>query len=185
MDQGHNPTGSPNAGAAANNLFEQDITYAVGTYLANILAEDYRFDVRVSRTTPTEVLGTNNATSLARRVQMANSWPADYFISIHGNANVNPAIHGAEVYVYAKNSPAGDLATSILDEIVRRVGIKNNQVRENPSLYVLRRTQMPAVLVELGYLTNLGDVQHLINDQYQYAYAIYVGLLNYLNMPQL
>lgn len=184
VDQGHNPSGF-NAGAEGFGLREQDITYAVGSYLADILRSDYRFDVRTSRTTPTEVLGTSNATSLARRVEMANSWPADYFISIHVNANSNPAINGAEAYVYRAEGEAYDLAVDILDEIVRRVGIKNNQVRVNSSLYVLRRTRMPAVLVELGYITNEGDVQHLINDQYQYAYAIYVGLLNYLNMPQL
>jgi len=184
VDQGHNPSGF-NAGAEGFGLREQDITYAVGSYLADILRSDYRFDVRTSRTTPTEVLGTSNATSLARRVEMANSWPADYFISIHVNSNSNPAVNGAEAYVYRTGGEAYDLAVDILDEIVRRVGIKNNQVRVNSSLYVLRRTRMPAVLVELGYITNEGDVQYLINDQYQYAYAIYVGLLNYLNMPQL
>jgi len=184
VDQGHNPSGF-NAGAEGFGLREQDITYAVGTYLANILNADYRFEARTSRTTPTEVLGTSNATSLQERVYMANSWPADYFISIHVNASENPAINGAEVYVYQENTPAYYLAEDILDEIVRRLGIKNNLVRTNPSLYVLRRTTMPAVLVELGYITNYNDAQLLANNQYQFAYAIYVGLLNYLNLPQL
>lgn len=185
VDQGHNPTGSPNAGAAGFGLREEDITYHVGMYLVNILEADYRFEVRASRNTPTEVLGTSNATSLRRRVELANSWPADYFISIHVNANTNPAINGSEVYVYRTGSEAFYLAEHILSEIVRRVGTKNNGVRVNSSLYVLRRTTMPAVLVELGYITNEGDIQYLIEDQYQYAYAIYVGLLNFLNLPQL
>jgi len=82
VDQGHNPSGF-NAGAEGNGLREQDITYAVGAYLADLLAADPRFEVRTSRNSPTEVLGTSNATSLRERVNMANSWPADYFISIH------------------------------------------------------------------------------------------------------
>jgi N-acetylmuramoyl-L-alanine amidase len=184
VDQGHNPSGF-NAGAEGFGLREQDITYMVGAYLADILSNDYRFEVRTSRTTPTEVLGTTNATSLRQRVDMANSWPADYFISIHVNANDNPAINGSEVYIYRDNTPAASLAHEVLDEIVRRVGTQNNGVRENPSLYVLRRTQMPAILVELGYITNPNDVQLLANDQYQFAYGIYVGLLNYLGLPQL
>ncbi|WP_394918111.1 N-acetylmuramoyl-L-alanine amidase [uncultured Robinsoniella sp.] len=184
VDQGHNPSGF-NAGAEGNGLREQDITYAVGAYLADLLAADPRFEVRTSRNSPTEVLGTSNATSLRERVNMANSWPADYFISIHVNSNTNPAINGSEVYVYRPDSVPYYLAQNILDEIVRRVGTKDNGVRINPGLYVLRRTNMPAVLVELAYISNTSDAQHLRDDQYQFAYGIYVGLLNYLGLPQL
>lgn len=184
VDQGHNPSGI-NAGAEAFGYREQDITYIVGIYLANILSNDPRFEVRVSRPTPETVLGTSNATSLRERVYMANSWPADYFISIHVNANPNPDVNGSEVYVYDLDSTSADLAEEILMEIVRRTGTKYNGVRENPALYVLRRTQMPSVLVELGYITNYDDLQILINDQYQFAYGIYVGLLNYLGLPQI
>lgn len=43
---------------------------------------------------------------------------------------------------------------------------------------------MPAVLVELGYITNYEDNQRMINEPYQFAYGIYVGLLNYLGLKQ-
>ena len=104
IDPGHNPTGGPNTGAEGNGLREQDVNYTVGSYLAELLRADARFAVRLSRNTPTESLGTSNATSLAARVNAANSWPADYFISIHCNANVNPAVNGSEVYVYQQNT---------------------------------------------------------------------------------
>lgn len=185
IDQGHNPTGYHNTGAEGFGLKEQDITYQVGAYLADILDSDDRFEVRTSRPTPTTVLGTNNASSLRARVEAANSWPADYFISIHVNSNPNPDINGSEVYIYRTGTQAEKLATAILNEIVRRVGTKYNGVRTNPALYVLRKTNMPAVLVELAYISNEGDVEKLKNDQYQFAYAIYVGLLNYLGLPQL
>lgn len=178
IDQGHNPSGV-NAGAEGFGLREQDITYNVGTYLANILSHDNRFDVRTSRNTPTESLGTSNAESLAQRVNMANEWPADYFLSIHANANENPAINGSEVYVFKEGSQAYYLAQHILNAIVKRVKTKDNGVRINPSLYVLRKTTMPAALIELGYITNASDAQKLENDQYQFAYAIYEGLLSY------
>ena len=77
IDQGHNPTNYHNSGAVGNGLYEQDITYQVGVYLAEMLSEDPRFEVMLSRSTPDTVLGTNNATSLAERVRMANHWPAD------------------------------------------------------------------------------------------------------------
>ena len=180
VDQGHNPSG-PNTGAEGSGLLEQDVTYAVGVCLADLLRADPRFEVRLSRSTPEEILGTSNATSLAERVRLANEWPADYFISIHCNANVNPAVNGTEVYVYRENTQAYWLAQHVLAGIVARVGTRDNGVRVRPSLYVLRRTQMPAILVELAYLTNTSDAMKLENDPFGFAQGIYNGLLSYFD----
>lgn len=115
---------------------------------------------------------------------MANVWGADYFLSIHVNANTNPAVNGTEAYVYRSDSEAYYMGEDIVAEIVRRLGTKNNGVFVRPSLYVLRRTSMPAVLIELAYITNYEDALLLSTEQYQFAYAIYVGLLNYFGYPQ-
>lgn len=184
IDQGHNPSGV-NAGAEGFGLREQDINYNVGIYLANLLNDDPRFEARTSRTYPEESLGTSNASSLAQRVQLANSWPANYFISIHCNSNVNPEINGTEVYVYQNYTQAYYLAEHVLQAIVSRVGTRNNGVRVNSSLYVLRRTNMPSILVELAYISNASDAEKLENDQYQFAYAIYEGLLSYFGFEPL
>ena len=178
IDQGHNPQGI-NAGAEGFGLREQDITYNVCIYLADLLRKDSRFEVRTSRNSPDEVLGTSNSTSLAARVNAANSWPANYFLSIHVNANTNPSVNGTEVYVYQEYSQSYYLAERVLNSIVSDVGTKNNRVRVRPSLYVLRRTNMPAILVELAYITNASDAEKLKNNQYQFAEAIYSGLLSY------
>lgn len=178
IDQGHNPQGV-NAGAEGNGLREQDITYNVGVMLAQLLREDPRFSVRLSRNSPNESLGTSNATSLQARVRMANSWPANYFISIHCNANPNPAIHGSEVYVYQEGTQSYWLAQHVLRGVVEQAGTRDNGVRVNPSLYVLRRTTMPAILVELAYLTNTIDAAKLRDDQPDFARGIYYGLLSY------
>ncbi len=179
IDQGHNPTGYHNAGAVGNGLFEQDITYQVGVYLANLLNADPRFEARLSRPTPTTVLGTNNATSLQERVRLANEWPANYFISIHCNANPNPAINGTEVYIYQLGTQANWMAQQIMDGIVQTVGTRNNGIRVNQSLYVLRRTTMPSLLVEMGYLTNSSDAQKLRDNQYGFAYGMFIGIMRY------
>lgn len=184
VDQGHNPYGF-NAGAEGFGIREQDVTYQVGVYLANILNSDSRFTAITSRQTPDEILGYDNSSSLRTRTELANNWGADYFLSIHVNANVNPAINGTEAYVYSANSPSYYLGEDIVREIVRRLGTKNNGVYVRPSLYVLRRTSMPAVLIELAYISNEEDAILLANEPYQFAYAIYVGLLNYLGLPQI
>lgn len=181
VDQGHNP-GNINAGASGNGLIESEITYQVGIYLAQYLTQDPNFEVKVSRLFPDTVLGSDASSSLRERVYQANTWPADYFISIHANSNPNPNIQGSEVYVYREPSTSATLARYVLESIVDIVGMKDNQVRVNSSLYVLRNTTMPAILVELGYLTNESDAQKLENDQQAFAYAIYQGLRNYLGL---
>ena len=181
IDQGHNPSGV-NTGAEGNGLKEQDITYEVGRRLFNLLSANPNFEARLSRPTEETVLGTSNTTSLRERVYLANSWPADYFLSIHTNGSTNPSANGTEVYVYREDSPAYFLGLDILNAIVERMGTRNRGVRENPSLYVLRNTDMPAVLIELAYISNFEDSQKLKNDPQGFAQAIYNGLLRYFDL---
>ena len=81
IDQGHNPV-NPNAGAEGNGYREQDIVYRIGQELAALLRANESFEVRLSRPTADTQLGTSNASSLAARVNDANRWGADYFISL-------------------------------------------------------------------------------------------------------
>ncbi len=179
IDQGHNPSGYFNSGAEGNGLTESEINYQVGLYLQNLLNNDSRFETRVSRPEPSTVLGIDNVSSLAERVRLANEWPANYFISIHSNSNPNPLINGTEVYIYQFFTQSQWLAEQVMDGITQMVGTRDNGIRENPFLYVLRYAQMPAILVELAYLSNLSDSQKLRNNQYQFAYGIYLGIMRY------
>ena len=181
IDQGHNPT-NPNAGAEANGVREQDVTYEVGVRLADLLRANPNFEVRLSRNSPDEQLGTSNATSLAARVNAANSWPADYFISLHCNASTNTTASGSEVYVYSETSPAFPLGAAILVGLQNATGLRNRGMFIRPSLYVLRRTNMPALLVEMGYLTNPEDARLLSTDPQSFARGIYNGMLSYFQL---
>ena len=181
VDQGHNPE-NPNAGAEANGVREQDVTYEVGMRLAELLRANPHFEVRLSRNSPTEQLGTSNATSLAARVNAANSWGADYFISLHCNASTVTTASGSEAYVYSVGSAAYYLGEQILSGLHYATGLPNRGVRTNPGLYVLRRTTMPAVLVEMGYLTNPYDAELLSTDPQSFARGIYNGIVDYLNL---
>lgn len=179
IDQGHNPTGHPDVGASWYGQDEQNITYQIGIYLAEMLNNDPRFEARVSRPTPYTVLGTTVVSALNARVAMANQWPANYYISIHCNANPNTAINGTEVYIYKLYAHANWLAEQVLDGIVEAVGTKNNGVKVNPTLYVLRKTNMPAILVETAYMSNPSDAAKLRDNQYQFAQGIHTGIMRY------
>ena len=82
IDQGHNPQ-NPNAGAEGNGLREQDIVFRIGILLADLLRANGNFEVRLSRPEAGTVIGNSNSQSLRLRVDDANSWDADYFISLH------------------------------------------------------------------------------------------------------
>lgn len=181
IDQGHNPS-APNTGAEGNGLREQDITYEVGIRLAELLRQNGNFEVRLSRPTPTTQLGNSNASSLRVRVNDANSWGADYFVSIHTNASSQASANGTEVLVYTEPSRAANLAEDILENLTNITGLASRGVKERPGLYVLRKTNMPAVLVELGFITNRADAIRMRDNPQLFAQGIYQGILEYLNL---
>ncbi len=181
IDQGHNPV-NPNAGATGNGLREQDLVYTIGQELAELLRANGSFEVRLSRPTPETQLGNSNASSLAARVNEANRWGADYFISLHTNAAEQSSATGVEAYAYAKGTRAFSLGTDILAELSVLTGLRNRGMKARPSLYVLRKTAMPAVLVELGFITNPRDAALMRDQPELFARGVYRGLLDYLNL---
>lgn len=181
VDQGHNPV-NPNAGAEGNGLREQDITYNVGIILADLLRNNPNFEVRTSRNSPDEQLGTSNASSLAARVNAANQWGADYFISLHTNASTNPTASGTEAYAYSEASEGFRLGETIVEQISLITGLDDRGVFSRPSLYVLKRTQMPSTLIEMGFITNPRDAALMANQPDLFALGIYNGILEYFGL---
>ena len=178
IDQGHNPV-NPNAGAEYAGVREQDVTYDVGIRLAGLLRADPAFSVRTSRSDPEQVLGSTNAQSLALRVSAANDWGADYFLSLHTNAAENESAEGAEAFVYSMRGEAAVFAERILIEYCAATGMRDRGVFARPGLYVLRRTAMPAALVETGFISNRYDRAILTEQPDLCARGLYAGIMKY------
>lgn len=182
IDQGHNPTGF-NTGAEGNGFFEQDITYTVGRLLYERFAENPAFEARLSRPTESTIIGSSNNSSLRVRVEQANAYGADLFISIHTNAAESSAATGTEALVY---SPASTVAREVAERILTQLnlitGLRNRGIVYRPGLYVLRRTAMPAVLVELGFITNPADAELMVYSPQLFAEGIYRGVLQYYGL---
>ena len=178
IDQGHNPK-NPNAGAEGNGLREQDIVYPIGIELAELLRANGNYDVRLSRPTPTTQIGTSNTTSLRLRVSDANSWGADYFISLHTNASSISSARGCEAFAFSRPSEAFSLGESILDSLSEVTGLRNRGMQGRTNLYVLRKTAMPAVLVELGFISNPSDAALMSQNPALFAEGLYQGIVNY------
>lgn len=182
IDQGHNPSGF-NTGAEGNGFFEQDITFEIGRRLFALLESNPAFTPRLSRPSENTVLGTNNSSSLKARVDEANTWGADIFLSLHTNAAENPRASGSEALVY---SPESTVALEIAEDILRQLhlvsGLRNRGIVFRPGLYVLKETSMPAVLVEMGFISNPYDAELMAYSPNLFALGIYRGLLEYYGL---
>ena len=178
IDQGHNPQ-NPNAGAEGNGLREQDIVFKVGIELSELLRQNGNFDVRLSRPDADTQIGESNSTSLRLRVADANAWGADYFISIHTNASSQSAATGSEAFAFSSPSAAFSLGEDILEGLAETTDLRNRGMQVRTNLYVLRRTDMPAVLVELGFISNPRDASLMNTRPDLFAEGIYRGIVEY------
>ena len=172
IDPGH---GGVNPGAiAASGLQEADVTLDIGLRLGRIL-KNRGYEVDYSRTENTTV-------SLAQRAQAANSWGADYFISIHCNSNPDPIYKGTSTYCFRLGIPAAVLAEYVNTALIEAIGTPDLGVM-TANFAVLRRTQMPAILVETAFLSNPEEAALLAEPVFRENCAIGIanGIDNYLS----
>lgn len=146
LDAGH---GGVEPGAVYQGRQEKDDTLALTLAVGEILS-DRGYDVLYTRTTDVYDSPTQKAAK-------ANESGADLFISIHRNAFPTPnTASGVESLVYDLSGIKLEIAESI-DEQLAQIGFRDLGVKARPNLTVLKRTQMPAVLVEAGFLDNESD----------------------------
>ncbi|WAL62574.1 N-acetylmuramoyl-L-alanine amidase [Thermocoleostomius sinensis] len=171
IDAGH---GGRDPGAVGiGGLRETDVVLDISLQVAQIL-EQQGVRVILTRRDDREI-------DLEPRVQTANRANANLFISIHANAISldRPDVNGVETYYY---SDAGQrLAQVIHNTVVRLTNSRDRRVRF-ARFYVLRNTTMPAVLVEVGFVTGAEDAQRLADPSFrtQMAEAIAAGILQYV-----
>lgn len=112
--------------------------------------------------------------------ETANDWDADIFVSIHCNSAEAEEACGTETFAYDLDGGEGEkLATCIQDQIVDALNTVDRGVKANPELFVLKYTGMPAVLVELGFISNERDEELLTTRQDDFARAIARGVTDY------
>lgn len=177
VDAGH---GGTDPGAVGNGVTEQYVNLSVANQLADFLRQG-GYEVMEYRNTTTENVLSGKSADLTNRARTANQWGADYFISIHTNSSPNPTANGFEAYIYRYGNAAQPLAESIVRSFTSRLGSKDNGLRV-ANFAVLRQTRMPAVLLELGYLSNPTEALNLNSPAWQTeaARAIYYGIYNYV-----
>lgn len=183
IDPGH--TGQTDPGAVAGGLREADAVLDVALRLREALAGIPGLEIRMTRERNVDpVQPWSQAADLAQRARTANAWGADAYLSIHVNAAGNPQAHGVETYHHPEASEASRrLAQAIHGHLVPLFRADRG-VRQK-DLAVLRLTRCPAVLVELGFITNPEDRKALADPAFRQrlAEALAAGLREGLHLP--
>ena len=160
IDPGH---GGIDPGAAGGGQAEKDLALEISKKLAEQLTAN---GVKAKLTRTEDV-----STTLASRCGAANGARADVFVSIHLNSNSGTPATGIETLVYSTGSKAYSLAQTVQTAIVQTTGATDRGVKLRPGLYVLKATNMPAILVETGFINNDADRARLCDPAYQTALA--------------
>ena len=184
IDAGHNHSGW-DTGATGNGLREQDVTYYVATKLSALL-QDCGVETKMSREKITDNVGTSLYTSLSKRVSMANNWKADYFISLHCDSWNTSSPKGSHICICGRGGMAEKLANAI-NPYLLKLGLngRSKLVDERTDLAVLNNTKMPAILIEMGFITNARDAKLHKDGTDKLAQAIFDGLCDCLKIKKL
>lgn len=166
IDAGH---GGEEPGATYQGRLEKNDTLRLALAVGQILSDN---GVTVSYTRVSDIYQ-----SPWEKAQIANDWGADYFLSIHRNAMPIPgSASGSESLIYALGGSAELLAKNINQQL-KQTGFNDLGIIERPGLIVLRETEMPAVLVEVGFIDNEADNQFFDENFEAIAQAIADGVL--------
>ena len=170
IDPGH---GGSDPGAVFGSRREADDVLRLSLAVRNLLqAEGQR--VIMTRSTDTFV-------DLGERSAISNRNNADLFVSIHRNASTNSSANGVDNFIFtnAPNSTA-QKALDVLDRVVD-AGVQSNRGVKRANFAVLRNTQAPSMLLEMGFITNTRDNQLFDQNFNAYASAIARGIMTALN----
>lgn len=171
LDAGH---GGRDPGAVYNGRQEKDDTLALTLAIGEIL-QNRGVDVEYTRTTDVYE-------SPYQKAMEANNAGVDFFISIHRNSYpTDNAVSGVESLVYDLSGIKLEMAENINAQL-EAVGFVNLGVKARPGLVVLRRTRMPAVLVEVGFINSDTDNYLFDNNFDDIALAIANGILDTLGV---
>ena len=157
LDAGH---GGAQPGCVIGDLQEKEIAMAITQRLKTRL-EQMGFDVVLTR-------GDDMDVGLSERAQIANQAEGDCFVSIHCNSYVDDSISGLECYYY--RSEAGEQLAEAIATATEASEIDTRESKEG-NFQVLREADMPAVLIEVGYMTNPAELELLASEEYQQTLA--------------
>ena len=168
LDAGHGSSDSGKVGI--NGVLEKDINLSISKKTKKYLEKK---GIRVIMTRDKDESlaegekGNRKVQDMKARVKRINDTKPDLAVSIHQNSYHEESIHGAQVFYY-EHSESGEKDARILQEALLAVDPDNTrQVKANTTYYLLKRTEVPILIVECGFLSNQEDAEKLASEDYQ------------------
>ena len=178
LDPGHG--GMDGGKIGVNGAEEKEINLKISLIIKKLLEKE-NIDVIVTRDTE-ERIGQDQVSDLKARVDIMNKEKPVLAVSIHQNSYHEESVHGAQVF-YHTESEEGAKAAMIIQEALREIDPENTkEAKANNTYYILKRTEVPTVIAECGFLSNYEEAEKLASEEYQkeLAQAVAKGILQYI-----
>lgn len=188
IDAGH---GSPDGGAVGNTgVLEKDLNLSVAMALQKFF-ESNGTQVLLTRSDDNGIYDVSGSiknkkvSDIKNREEFIKSSDAEAFISIHMNKFSDAKYSGPQVFYSGNNENSEFLAKCIQESMIAALNPENKREikKADSSIYLLKKAQIPAVLVECGFLSNKEEEQRLKDEKYQrqLAWSVYCGIIEYFN----
>lgn len=185
VDAGHG--GMDPGKVGINGALEKDVNLKIAEALKKYLeAED--IEVVMTRESDDGLYDANASNKkvqdMKRRIERIDEAAPVLTVSIHQNSYPEEYVHGAQVFFYSGSAQGKKLAEIIQAQMIEKVDPENRRrAKANDSYYLLKKTGIPIVIVECGFLSNGAEAEKLCDEDYQerVAWAIHMGIMQYLN----
>lgn len=187
IDAGHG--GFDGGAQAEDGTQEKDINLLIANNLQNFLKLG-GFDVIMTRTSDegieddnTDTIAHRKVSDMKKRLKIINQNPDAIFVSIHLNKFTTSSAKGAQVFYSPNTIESKTLAECIQKSTVSLIQPENERIAKkgDKTIYLLKNSSIPSVIVECGFLSNKEDLTLLKDKEYQLkmAFSIYCGILEY------
>ena len=185
LDGGH---GTPDQGAeSSSGTTEQELNLAITLKLQKILEQSgvkvvlTRSDENGIYEIDKDSIRSKKVSDMKNRVYIGNNCDADIYVSIHLNYYQDSQYSGWQTFYQSKNERSKRLASLIQQSLNENIGPNKRNPMAIKGAYIMDKVEIPAVIVECGFLSNKSDEKKLKTDEYQskLAWGIYIGIQKY------
>lgn len=178
IDPGHG--GEDPGKVGVNDALEKDINLKIAEKLRDLLEEE---SIQIVMTREDDFVPESKNEDLKKRVELINEVNPDIVVCIHQNSFTDPSVAGPQVFYHGSSEISKRIAQTLQEELWLIDEENKRQIKGNESYYMLSQTEVPTVIVECGFLSNLEDAEKLVTDDYQeqIAQAICSGIIKWLD----
>lgn len=184
IDAGHG--GNDPGKVGVNGALEKEINLSIAKKL-QLFLEAQDVEVIMTRTEDKglyeEGASNKKVQDMKKRIAIIEKAQPDLVISIHQNSYHEESVKGAQVFYYNASTDGKELAQVLQGRLVADLDEENTRVEKaNDTYYLLKKTSVPTVIVECGFLSNYAEADALVKEEYQekIAWSLHLGILQYL-----